>query len=332
MKKSAGLVLLALVSAAGWFFFQNFEIKGLGNLQVGAREKIPSETEPQGALASNANGVIRVASFNIQVFGQSKLNKPVVMDRLAQIVRQFDIVAVQEVRSKNQDVLPRFIDLINAGGRRYDYVISERLGRTVSKEQYAYIFDTQKVEVDRNQCYVVADPNDVIHREPYVGWFRVRGPPPEQAWTFSLVNIHTDPDEVKDEIKYLDAIYREVRDDGRNEDDVIILGDFNIDDRGLIPQVQSAGLTPTISGVATNTRGTKLYDNLVFSTKATSEFTGRSGVYDFLREFNLPLPEAIEISDHLPVWAEFSVFEGGQPGRVATVPPTPSVDKASARK
>jgi hypothetical protein len=47
---------------------------------------------------------------------------------------------------------------------------------------------------------------------------------------------------------------------------------------------------------------------------------GRSGVLDFMRDGNLTLEEALEVSDHLPVWAEFSIFEGGTIGRVATRP------------
>ena len=45
-------------------------------------------------------------------------------------------------------------------------------------------------------------------------------------------------------------------------------------------------------------------------------------MFDFLREYNLTSDQALEVSDHMPVWAEFSVYEGGQPGRIATVPGT----------
>ena len=51
--------------------------------------------------------------------------------------------------------------------------------------------------------------------------------------------------------------------------------------------------------------------------RATVEFTGRAGVFDFVREFNLTEQQALEVSDHFPIWAEFSSYEGGQPGRVA---------------
>ncbi len=77
------------------------------------------------------------------------------------------------------------------------------------------------------------------------------------------------------------------------------------------------GITAAIMGLPTNVRGTEELDNLLFHREATTEFTGRSGVFDFLREYNLSLDAAAEVSDHVPVWAEFSIYEGGQPGRVA---------------
>ena len=43
------------------------------------------------------------------------------------------------------------------------------------------MFDTASIEVDRSALYTVADPDDLLHREPLVGWFRVRGPPADQA-------------------------------------------------------------------------------------------------------------------------------------------------------
>ena len=115
-------------------------------------------------------------------------------------------------------------------------------------------------------------------------------------------------------------MFRAVRDDGRGEDDVILVGDFNVDDHhfgrlGQIPHIHWA-----ISGVASNTRGTKLYDNIIFTDTATTEYTGRWGVFDMIREFNLTVDEMLKVSDHLPVWAEFSLYEGGQGNRVAARP------------
>ena len=40
---------------------------------------------------------MKIASFNIQVFGRSKLRRPV-MKVLCDVVRRFDVLAIQEVR------------------------------------------------------------------------------------------------------------------------------------------------------------------------------------------------------------------------------------------
>lgn len=323
MRRFNLFVVVAAIAGGAWFFFQKYEIKGLKDLTVVSRDGSSASAgydrgAPLPAVERKA-GTIRIASFNIQVFGQKKISNPRARSLLVEIIRQFDVVAIQEIRSK-QDILPQFVDLINAGGRHYDFVIGPRLGRTTSKEQYAFIFDTASIEIDRSSLYTVADPDDRLHREPLVGWFRVRGPPAEQAFTFSLVDIHTDPDETRTELDALADVFRAVRDDGRGEDDVILLGDLNVDDQhlgllGQLPQIHWA-----ISGVATNTRGTKLYDNIVFSRAATTEYTGRWGVFDMIRQFNLTVDEALDVSDHLPIWAEFNLTEGGQGGRIATRP------------
>ena len=75
-------------------------------------------------------------------------------------------------------------------------------------------------------------------------------------------------------------------------------------------------LTAAVTAAPTTTRGTRVADNILFDRRATVEFTGRSGVYDLMRECDLSMPAALEVSEHLPVWAEFSVYEGGQPGHV----------------
>ncbi len=322
MRKLLFLLVASGLVGGGWFFLKNYQIRGFENLSLAPRGQA-SPLDEQDAVrlpqVARQSGTVRIASFNIQVFGEKKLADPRVRNLLSEIIRNFDVVAIQEIRSK-QDILPQFVDAINSTGRHYDYVIGPRLGRTTSKEQYAFVFDTASIEVDRSALYTIADPDDVLHREPLVGWFRVRGPPAERAFTFSLVDIHTDPDEAATEVNALADVFRRVRDDGRGEDDVIVLGDLNVDDHHLGRLGQISHIHWAISGVASNTRGTKLYDNIIFSDVATTEYTGRWGVFDMIREFNLTVDEALKISDHMPVWAEFNLYEGGQGGRVATRP------------
>jgi deoxyribonuclease-1-like protein len=43
----------------------------------------------------------------------------------------------------------------------------------------------------------------------------------------------------------------------------------------------------------------------------TSEFLRRQGVIDLEARFKISLDEALEISDHLPIWAAFALDESG---------------------
>lgn len=310
------LIIIALLGGGGYMF--------RGQLQ-NALKNLPASLNQAGGVQTTTvappprgNDTIRIASFNIQVFGETKVSNPEVMPIIVEVLKNFDLIAVQEIRAQT-DVCQELVAQLNRDGRyRYDYVVGPRLGRSNSKEQYAYIYDLASIEVDRNQLYTIDDRNDLLHREPLVGWFRARGPAAQQAFTFSLVNVHTDPDEVDRELNVLDDVFIAVRDDQRKEDDVIMLGDFNahntkLGELGLLPN-----LVCVVNNTPTNTRGDKQYDNILFSRVSTTEFSGRGGVFDFLRQYNLSLEQALAVSDHLPVWAEFSVYEGGRPGSIAS--------------
>ncbi|MBM4001323.1 MAG: endonuclease/exonuclease/phosphatase [Planctomycetes bacterium] len=315
--------MLVLLGFGAWQFLKHYRIDGVGGIKIIPRTASARPAEEADAVPPRGADTIKIATFNIQVFGTSKIQKPHVVEILARIARQFDVLAIQEVRSRDQDILPRFVEAVNAAGRHYDYVIGPRLpldGAGGNPEQYAFVFDKEVLEVDRARLYTIDDPDDLLAREPLVAWFRSRSVPSENAFTFTLVNVHTDPDQARYEVDQLAQVYSVVVNDGRNEDDVIVLGDFNTDDRHYGRLGQVPGLDWAVSGVPTNTRGTESYDNILFHRQATAEFTGRSGVVDYLREYNLTIDQALEVSDHLPVWAEFSAREGGRSAIVAGAP------------
>ena len=312
MSKSLLLVIVLLAIAGAWYVSQNYEIRGLDQVELVPKD---SNSSTQGDRPAARTGkTIRIATFNIQTLGRAKMSKPAVVERLAEILRQFDVIAIQEIRSRHPDVLPKLVEYVNATGRHYDFVLGPRVGRTSQKEQFAFVFDTETIEVDRFQAYTVRDPEDLLHRPPLVAPFRVRGVPPSEAFTFTLVNVHIDPDEVQSELRWLPDLFRAVLGDARGEDDVIVLGDFNADDRILQSALTSLPTAqPTLQGTTTNVRMTAQYDNVVILLPATSEYTGKCGVFDILRTYNLTLKEALEVSDHNPVWASFSVRESGSP-------------------
>jgi endonuclease/exonuclease/phosphatase family metal-dependent hydrolase len=250
-------------------------------------------------------GAILVASFNIQVFGESKMAKRHVVEVLARVVRQFDIVAIQEVRAKSDEIIPSFVRAVNADGSRYHWVIGPRQGRTVSKEQYAFIYDTTRIEVDPASVGIVPDPQNKLHRPPMHARFRTKITPAEMAFTFWLVDIHTDPDEVPQELDALAGVFQAMQAARPDEDDVILLGDLNAGPPQFKAFQRIPGVTWAIAGTTTNTRRSKTYDNLVFTRPATSEYLGGWGVVDLQTTFGLPLEAALEVSDHNPVWGAF---------------------------
>jgi endonuclease/exonuclease/phosphatase family metal-dependent hydrolase len=260
---------------------------------------------------------IRIASFNIQVFGDTKASKPYVMTALAAIIQNFHVVAIQEIRTQDDYFIDNFLrTYVNRDGRMYNRVVGPRLGRTRSTEQYAFLYDTAAIELNPNSVYTVNDPDDLLHREPLVAQFRTRAPP-EQAFTFTLIDIHTDPDETAGELDALGQLYQVVRRAAGGEDDVILLGDLNVDDQhlGALGQVQN--VRAVVRGVPTNSARTAQYDNIILHQLSTAEFTGRWGVYDIGQLHSLSPEQVQQVSDHLPVWAEFSAYEAAAPGRVA---------------
>ena len=108
--------------------------------------------------------------------------------------------------------------------------------------------------------------------------------------------------------------YRTLQDGTSTEDDIILLGDFN----GKAPRVNAGSYITmdelaTISNITflireeTNTRGGKAYDNIIFQSNYTSEYSGSSGVYTFWTDYGLNEDEGFTISDHKLVWAKFVV-------------------------
>jgi endonuclease/exonuclease/phosphatase family metal-dependent hydrolase len=214
-------------------------------------------------------------------------------------------VAIQEVRAKSDGVIPRFVDAVNADGSRYHWIIGPREGRTVSKEQYCFLYDMKRIEVDAGSIGVVPDPADKLHRPPMHVRFRTRVVPDSKAFTFWMVDIHTDPDEVPQEIDALVDVFTAMKTARPDEDDVILLGDLNAGPPQFGRFTKTPDVTWAVSGVTTNTHRTKTYDNLIFDRRATTEYLGQWGVLDLQSSFGLPLDRALEVSDHNPVWAAF---------------------------
>ena len=62
------------------------------------------EIEGRDIPQLNRSEVARIATFNIKVFGKTKMGKPEVVSQLVDTVLQYDLVAVQEIKDIDQTV------------------------------------------------------------------------------------------------------------------------------------------------------------------------------------------------------------------------------------
>jgi deoxyribonuclease-1-like protein len=327
-----GIVIIVLLGATG-FFVMNYKVEShyengkFSYLKITPRES----TEGQPPAVSNApvnsnlpppanRATFRIATYNLGGLDEGKLSNPRIGDILSQFFRRFDLIAVQGLRGKNQGVPVRLIEQLNAvSGRQYDFATCPTQQRDGIEHYSGFIFDKAVVEIDSTTVRFVEDPQRRFRHKPLVGLFRTRASP--APFTFYLVAVDTDPDKPAAELDLLADVFRAVRDivrsDGLREDDVIMLGDFEADDHHLGRLGSVPGMAAAIGEIyPTTVRGTKMADNILFDRRATSEFTGRAEVFDMMHDLELTVQAAAEVSEHLPVWAEFSVFEGGPRGFV----------------
>ena len=80
---------------------------------------------------------------------QNKLGRRYVLGHLIEVVRHFDIVALQDIRAENQGLLLRLVEGVNSNGREYDFAVSPSVGRDPTRRYNAFVFDRASIEIDR---------------------------------------------------------------------------------------------------------------------------------------------------------------------------------------
>lgn len=249
----------------------------------------------------NKTGEIKVAAFNIQIFGKSKRGEEEVMEILSKIVREFDVVLVQEIRDASGETAPEFLERINqVGGDGYAYIESPRLGRTISKESYAYFYNTRNINY--SSSFVYNDTADVFEREPYIASFT------SGNFDFTLVGIHTKPTDAYNEIGNLTLVVNSLLD---NERDIVVLGDLNADGRYYDEEESSNPLKDSryywviSNGMDTMTKTDWTYDRIILMNYTYNHEYIKSDVFQFDLEYNITDKELVwDVSDHFPIYAE----------------------------
>ena len=234
---------------------------------------------------------------------------------IAEILSRFDVIAVQEVKGN----LRALRDTLKLLGDNWSMILTDtNKSDSGNDERMAYLFDTRRVQLSGLAGEIVIpnewvnDPEKVIReqfvRSPYAVSFR------SGDKTFILVTVHIIyGKKSKDRVNEIHGIARWLNDWASDinayDQNLIVLGDFNIDARGdLLDKTLSRSIFDA----------TKYYDQIAwFNTadkkraKLSLEFMS-AGNYDFVNTAlnNRDLTKqklSFMISDHYPLWVNFRI-------------------------
>ena len=246
-----------------------------------------------------------LVSWNACNFGRTK--KPETIHFMAHILRDADIVALQEVSTSEfgAQAVAKLSDELNRTGSQWDYVISDATTGP-GTERFAFLFKTRQLRINRNDCKLVSSLEDVMDREPALLVFH------DGQRSFIVVNFHLQPDDQrsnKDPRKELIVINENAKNIFRGP--TILVGDFNLGHADMRNVFEKAlGFSHNINAKTSlkmKQTGNGEYVNRAFDNIYTREIKVHdSGVYDFVMQFP-DLKSARNISDHLPVYITFSL-------------------------
>lgn len=266
-------------------------------------------SDPDGTVVTGTTiGTMRIATFNIQNLGPTKAGKLEIMDQLAAIIRTYDVVAVQEVTDISGGAPQMLLDRINATDPPYVMSLSPRTGvqpdDKTYQEQYAFYFNSSTIAALDEGWLVDDAAQDAFQREPFVQRFHATA----GNFTFVLVTVHTQPDAAVSETGALEDVVQVALTTYPGEDDVVVLGDFNVSCSYASPAELDAldlrssfytWIVPDDADTTLSDRTHCAYDRIVITQGALEDYTSQWGVHQAFTDK--------AVSDHWPVWAEFFV-------------------------
>ncbi|XP_072927691.1 deoxyribonuclease-1-like isoform X1 [Hemitrygon akajei] len=268
-----------------------------------------------GCFLQGSQG-LKIAAFNIQRFGQSKLDDPVTHDILIQILQRYDLITIEEVMHSDNNAITNLVeDLNRATHLSYNFIISDYLGRSSYKEKYAFVY---KEKILKPMGWYHFDDGcekcgtDTFMREPFIVHFHSLT---TIVKDFVLAAIHTSPSYA---VREVDALY-DVWADARkhfNTENILILGDYNAacsyvkeEDWSKIRLRKYEKFRWLIGDNVDTTvsRNTHCaYDRFVVTTDGLLDtiVPGSVKVFNFQEAYHLEYQTVKDVSDHYPIELE----------------------------
>lgn len=246
---------------------------------------------------------LKIVSWNVENLGKSKSATEIKF--MAKTLKDFDVAAIQEVVAGHggAQAVAQLADELNRTGSKWDYVISNPTSSSAYKtERYAFLWKTAVVK-KIGKPWLEQKYTLEIDREPFYCTFDYKGKP------FTLVNFHAITKNLQPEteikyFKFLPDLYPNLN--------LIFVGDFNCpQSHSVFNPLKKMGYVPLLIGQKTTLKKQKKhgeflhseFDNMFYASKV-SKIDG--GIILFYTNF-LTLNEARSVSDHLPIWMEFTL-------------------------
>lgn len=255
-------------------------------------------------ITSSTFSQVKLLSWNLENFGKSKSDSTI--RSIAAIVNEYDVIAIQEVVAGygGAQAVAKLADELNRKGSKWDYAISEPTHSSAHKtERYAFLWKTNKVK-KIGQSWLEKKYHLEIEREPFLSTFEYENK------QFTVVNFHaiTKNKQPETEIKYFRFLPQEYP-----TLNLIFVGDFNCpQSHTVFNPLRKMGYTSTLIKQKTSLKRECIadkclaseFDNMYYNKTKIKAI--RTGVIPFYQNYN-SLKEAREISDHIPIWAAFSL-------------------------
>ncbi|XP_019851574.1 PREDICTED: deoxyribonuclease-1-like [Amphimedon queenslandica] len=255
---------------------------------------------------------LNVLSFNVRQFGRSKYSDQEVVNTLIEIVRGYDLILIIELVDVSQTVLPGFASQLNeavaSSGIRYNYSVSERVGRSHVKEQYVFLYKTSEIQI--LDSYQYPDNSDMFERPPYSVLVRTLNRNHGNIPPFFLIASHTKPTDAPEEINHLDNVF-EATSSAFSTSNGAILGDLNAGCSYLsrtryntLDLVVNTSFTWWIGYDTDTTTGTTncAYDRIITWSSLTPYIVnGSASVVLFDNQYQLSSQQTAAVSDHYPI-------------------------------
>lgn len=246
----------------------------------------------------------KVVSWNLENFGKSKSD--IHLNYIAKTISNYDIIAIQEVVAGigGAQTVAKLASLLNEKGNKWDYKISDPTSSSSYKtERYAFIWKTNKAKL-KSRPSLEKKFSVEIDREPYFATFEIN------KKTITLVNFHaiTKKKQPETEIKYFKFLPNEYP-----HLNLIFLGDFNCPEKhSVFNPLKKMGYASVLKNQKTTLKHqcksniclASEFDNIFYKTSSLKVFN--SGIIKFYEDFD-SLQNARKVSDHIPIWFEFSL-------------------------